>query len=87
MIFDEVTFCGQYAITEYIEFKYDNILPQDIKTKAENRRLIDWFDNKFYREVTKIIINERVEKRFRSVEKGGGLAQYWINSFGDKYYE
>ena len=60
-------------ITEYIEFKYDNILPQDIKTKAENRRLIDWFDNKFYREVTKIIINERVEKRFRSVEKGGGL--------------
>ena len=73
LIFDEVTFCGQYAITEYIEFKYDNILPQDIKTKAENRRLIDWFDNKFYREVTKIIINERVEKRFRSVEKGGGL--------------
>ncbi|MBT4696530.1 MAG: glutathione S-transferase domain-containing protein [Alphaproteobacteria bacterium] len=73
MIFDEVTFCGQYAITEYIEFKYDNILPQDIKTKAENRRLIDWFDNKFYREVTKIIINERVEKRFISVEKGGGL--------------
>ena len=73
LIFDEVTFCGQYAISEYIEFKYKNILPEDTKTKAENRRLIDWFDNKFYREVSKIIINERVEKRFRSIEKGGGL--------------
>ena len=41
--------------------------------KAEVRRLFDWFDNKFYREVSKIIINERVEKRFRSIEKGGGL--------------
>ena len=46
---------------------------RDSSSRAENRRLIDWFDNKFHKEVSKIIINERVEKRFRSLEKGGGL--------------
>lgn len=66
-------FCGHYSISEYIENKFEDTLPKDLTNKAENRRLIDWFDNKFHREVSKIIINERVEKRFRSLEKGGGL--------------
>ena len=65
MLFDDITFCGHYAITERLENKYSAILPEDIEQKAENRRLIDWFDNKFYKEVSKVIINERVEKRFR----------------------
>jgi len=73
MLLDDITFCGHYAITERLENKYSAILPEDIEQKAENRRLIDWFDNKFYKEVSKVIINERVEKRFRLVEKGGGL--------------
>ena len=73
LLFDDVTFCGHYSITEYVEYKYEDVLPNDIRIKAENRRLIDWFDNKFYKEVSRIIINERVEKRFRTVEKGGGL--------------
>ena len=57
-------FCGHYAISEYIENKFKDTLPKDLSNRAENRRLIDWFDNKFHKEVSKIIINERVEKRF-----------------------
>jgi glutathione S-transferase len=73
MLSDDNKFCGHYAISEYIENKFEDTLPKDLANKAENRRLIDWFDNKFHKEVSKIIINERVEKRFRSLEKGGGL--------------
>ena len=73
MLADDNKFCGHYAISEYIENKFEDALPKDLANKSENRRLIDWFDNKFHKEVSKIIINERVEKRFRSLEKGGGL--------------
>ena len=73
MLSDDNKFCGHYAISEYIENKFEDALPKDLANKSENRRLIDWFDNKFHKEVSKIIINERVEKRFRSLEKGGGL--------------
>ena len=64
LLSDEITFCGHQAIAEFIENKYENILPEDIKTKAENRRLIDWFDNKFYREVTYPLIHNRIIKRY-----------------------
>ena len=73
MLYEGNKFCGHYAISEYIENKFKDTLPKDLSNRAENRRLIDWFDNKFHKEVSKVIINERVEKRFRSLEKGGGL--------------
>tara|TARA_S200000501_G_scaffold363264_1_gene393829 strand:- start:5144 stop:5758 length:615 start_codon:yes stop_codon:yes gene_type:complete len=73
MLAENTKFCGHYAISEYIENKFEETIPKDILNRAENRRLIDWFDNKFHKEVSKIIIDERVEKRFRSIEKGGGL--------------
>ena len=73
LLSDDNKFCGHYAVSEYIENKFEDTLPKDLSSKAENRRLVDWFDNKFHKEVSKILINERVEKRFRSLEKGGGL--------------
>ena len=76
MLAENTKFCGHYAISEYIENKFEETIPKDILNRAENRRLIDWFDNKFHKEVSKIIIDERVEKRFRSIEKGGGLPNY-----------
>ncbi|GIS05386.1 MAG: hypothetical protein CM15mP109_01420 [Candidatus Dadabacteria bacterium] len=43
-------FCGHYAISEYIENKFEDTLPKELSNRAENRRLIDWFDNKFHKE-------------------------------------
>lgn len=58
---------GNYAITEYIEETNKEIvlLGNEPKQRAEIRRLIDWFDNKFYREVYRNIVVEKVHKRFQ----------------------
>lgn len=58
--------CGNYAISEYLEDinKEFPLLPEGSKERAEARRLIEWFDEKFYREVYKNIVTEKVHKRF-----------------------
>ena len=51
-----------FFLIEYI-FEYNKeteIFASDIYIKAEIRRLISWFNDKFYREVTKLIIDERI---------------------------
>lgn len=57
---------GNYAISEYLEETSSEIplIFGDAKDKAEIRRLTDWFDNKFYREVYRNIVFEKVHKRF-----------------------
>ena len=57
---------GSYAISEYLE-ETSNEVPLIFgtpKEKAEIRRLTDWFDSKFYREVYRNIVYEKVHKRF-----------------------
>ena len=39
-------------------------MPVRLAEKSEVRRLVDWFENKFYREVTFPLLNNRVIKRF-----------------------
>lgn len=58
--------CGNYAISEYLEEfnKEIRLLPDDIKARAEIRRLVEWFDDKFYREVYRNIVYEKIYKRF-----------------------
>lgn len=55
---------GIYPITEYLNEKYPNFnfMEEDSEIKCEIRRLISWFNEKFYREVTKILINEKIER-------------------------
>ena len=65
--------CGHYAITEFLEEEFDTIFPENKEERNECRRLIDWFDNKFYMEVLKIILHEKVERQFLNVKQGGGL--------------
>ena len=65
--------CGHYAITEFLEEELSKILPEDIDEKNECRRIMDWFDNKFHDEVLNIILHEKVERQFLSVDQGGGL--------------
>lgn len=57
---------GNYAISEYLEETYNEIplIFGSPKQKAEIRRMIDWFDNKFYREVYNNIVSEKITKRF-----------------------
>ncbi len=75
LILDGKTICGSYSITEYIEESQDKhlLMPQDKFERAEVRRLIDWFDNKFYNEVYKYIVTEKIIKRFQ--QKGSPNSQ------------
>jgi glutathione S-transferase len=56
-----------YSILQYLtEIVDDNILlPKILKEKIELWRLISWFNNKFYREVTRYIINEKLVRLFK----------------------
>ena len=66
-IFDGNIISGNYPITEYLEENYPEprLITGDNKHRAEVRRLTDWFDNKFYNEVYRYIVMEKVYKRFR----------------------
>lgn len=55
-----------HAITEYLEEAYPerNLMGETPQMRAEVRRLLWWFDAKFYREVTNYVVTEKVMKRF-----------------------
>ena len=53
------------AIFEYLEetAKEPPLLPEGAEARAETRRLVAWFDDKFQTEVTQNLLYERVTKR------------------------
>lgn len=53
------------AICEYIEETVPEpiLMPRDPAARAEVRRLVAWFDDKFYNEVTRNLVHERVHKK------------------------
>ena len=65
-IFDGNIISGNYAITEFLEETYtqNRLFVGNNKQRAETRRLVDWFDNKFQHEVYQYIVGEKVYKRF-----------------------
>lgn len=65
-----VILCGLRAASEYIEDTHEGayLLGDTPLLRAEVRRLLDWFDLKFDREVLRPIVNERVIKRFQAGE-------------------
>lgn len=59
--------CNSATIIEYIEEKHnesENFLGNSLVNKAEVRRIQNWFDEKFYYEVSKYILNERFFNRY-----------------------
>ena len=62
---DGKVLCGSYAICEYLEDANREIplIFGDVLQKAEIRRIVDWFDVKFYREVYRTIVYEKIYKR------------------------
>jgi glutathione S-transferase len=53
------------AICEYLDETRPEprLLPADPKARAEVRRLVNWFDDKFHHEVTANLVYERVNKK------------------------
>jgi glutathione S-transferase len=56
---------GAYAICEFLEERYPEIqfFGTGSEERAEVRRLVEWFDMKFEREVTQLIVFEKVFRR------------------------
>ncbi len=65
-VYDGNVIAGNYAICEFLEeiSKDYKLLPNTPKERAEVRRLVEWFDEKFYREVYKNVVCEKVHRRF-----------------------
>lgn len=64
---DGTTLVDSNAICEYLEEVYPDrgtmLLGADAVARAEVRRLLAWFDVKFYREVTANLVGEKIQKR------------------------
>lgn len=61
------SFSDSNAICEYLEEYYPDppLIGRSILERAEIRRLAGWFNNKFYYEVTKFILDEKVFKHYK----------------------
>lgn len=71
----ETAICGIEAIGEYLEECHGGrlrLIPGDVKQRAEVRRLVGWFDSKFYAEVSEPLLAEKAFRRFLKPEQGGG---------------
>ncbi len=69
---------GAWVIAEYLDETRGGpagavrLMPQSMEERVETRRLIDWFNVKFFDEVTNWLVTEKVYKRFASAANGGG---------------
>jgi len=69
---------GAAIIAEYLdetrgaELGEQRLLPRDSGARVEVRRLINWFNDKFFDEVSGPLINERLYKRQMPTNAGGG---------------
>jgi len=69
---------GASVIVEFLdetlghEMGDGRLMMQDINDRIEVRRLMNWFNEKFYEEVSNPLVTERIYKRFMSASDGGG---------------
>ena len=69
---------GANIIAEYIDENHGaklgdrRLLPKRTADRIEVRRLMSWFNEKFFEEASGPLVNERIYKRFMSEEDGGG---------------
>ncbi len=73
---DGTTLSGVRVIAEYLEEVYPepDLLGATPIDRAETRRLFDWFDLKFQREVTRNLVHEKVLNRFLGLSEPNGAA-------------
>jgi glutathione S-transferase len=69
---------GAQIIAEYLdeihgaELGERRLLPSTIGERIEVRRLMSWFNEKFFEEASNPLVTERIYKRFMSEQNGGG---------------
>lgn len=66
---------GIESLTEYLEETRVGklaLIPGNAAERAEVRRLVGWFDTKFYAEVSEPVLTEKIIRRFLTREQGGG---------------
>jgi glutathione S-transferase len=66
---------GASIIAEYLQETHPSaaeLMPAAPLQRVEVRRLADWFNEKFYSEVSGPLVTERVFKRYMTREQGGG---------------
>ena len=63
---DGMVLSDSWAISEYLDEIHPEppLLGRSPSMRAETRRLVAWFDHKFYREVTINLVDEKIMKRF-----------------------
>lgn len=59
---EKIIIVGNYSIIEYLNDTCDDFyfMPEDILTRAEVRKYISRFNDKFYRDVTKVLTDEKM---------------------------
>ncbi len=76
-----VAVCGAGPINEYLNETLGpagagrKLFPDTPHGRAEVRRLLDWFNGKFFAEVSNWLVTEKVYKRFLQPEQGGGAPE------------
>lgn len=70
---DKLTLAESGAICEYLDETHPEpaLIPTNPEKRAEMRRLVSWFDDKFYRDVTMNLLGERLLKKIM----GGGYPE------------
>jgi glutathione S-transferase len=69
---------GANVIAEYLDETIGpnvgsrRLMPQGVRERVETRRLVDWFNGKFFDEVSNWMVTEKVYKRFASAGAAGG---------------
>jgi glutathione S-transferase len=69
---------GASIIAEYLddtrgtELAERRLMPADLGPRVEVRRLLSWFNDKFFAEVSGPLVTERFYKRYMSPAQGGG---------------
>ena len=69
---------GADIIAEYLDetrglvLGNHRLLPEEPSSRVEVRRISDWFNRKFYDEVSRYLVEEKVHKRYMSSGEGGG---------------
>ncbi|HLJ01285.1 MAG TPA: glutathione S-transferase family protein [Bradyrhizobium sp.] len=75
---DERAIPGAGIIAEYVDETYGaeakdrRLLPSTVNERIEVRRLMAWFNEKFFEEASNPLVTERIYKRFMSADDGGG---------------
>jgi glutathione S-transferase len=73
-----VNVSGAGPIAEYIDEKFGagadamRLMPSDLAERAEVRRLMAWFNDKFFAEVSEYLVGEKIVKRNLPASNGGG---------------